>query len=97
MICMVSKDVLQKIREDVEEYIGQEIFVKANVGRNKCICRKGIIDSTYSNLFVFRESETDSKLSYSYTDLVTNNLQLSLLNGEKITKYDFSTPKYARL
>ncbi len=94
---MVSKDVLQKIREDVEEYIGQEIFVKANVGRNKCICRKGIIDSTYSNLFVFRESETDSKLSYSYTDLVTNNLQLSLLNGEKITKYDFSTPKYARL
>ncbi len=94
---MVSKDVLQKIREDVEEYMGQEIFVKANVGRNKCICRKGVIDSTYSNLFVFRESETDSKLSYSYTDLVTNNLQLSLLNGEQITNYDFSTPKYARL
>ena len=94
---MVSKDVLQKIRQDVEEYMGQEIFVKANVGRNKCICKRGVIDSTYTNLFVFKESETDSKLSYSYTDLVTNNLQLSMLNGEPITNYDFSTPKYARL
>ena len=71
---MVSKDSLMKIRQDVENYIGQEICVKANVGRNKCIERKGYIDSTYTNLFVFRDSE-----------------------GEPITRYDFSTPKYTRL
>ncbi|MEG0872699.1 MAG: Veg family protein [Clostridia bacterium] len=94
---MVSKDSLLKIKQDVETYIGQEIFVKANVGRNKCICRKGFIDSTYPNLFVFREKDTDSKLSYSYTDLVTNNLELSLPTGEAITSYDFSAPKYTRL
>lgn len=94
---MVSKDSLLKIKQDVENYVGQEIFVKANVGRNKCICRKGVIDSTYSNLFVFKELETENKLSYSYTDLVTNNLELSLPNGECITNYDFSTPKYTRL
>ena len=70
---------------------------KANVGRNKCIERKGYIDSTYTNLFVFRDSETDSKLSYSYSDLVTNTLELSLPSGEPITRYDFSTPKYTRL
>ena len=50
---MVSKDSLMKIRQDVENYVGQEICVKANVGRNKCIERKGYIDSTYTNLFVF--------------------------------------------
>ena len=81
---MVSKDSLLKVRKDVEEYIGQEIFVKANIGRNKCIYKKGVIDSTYTNLFVFKENETDNKLSYSYTDLVTNNLELSLPNGEAI-------------
>ena len=54
---MVSKDSLMKIRQDVENYVGQEICVKANVGRNKCIERKGYIDSTYTNLFVFRDSE----------------------------------------
>ena len=90
---MVSKDSLMKIRQDVENYVGQEICVKANVGRNKCIERKGYIDSTYTNLFVF----TDSKLSYSYSDLVTNTLELSLPSGEPITRYDFSTPKYTRL
>ena len=79
---MVSKDSLMKIRQDVENYIGQEICVKANVGRNKCIERKGYIDSTYTNLFVFRDSET---------------LELSLPSGEPITRYDFSTPKYTRL
>ena len=94
---MVSKDSLMKIRQDVENYVGQEICVKANVGRNKCIERKGYIDSTYTNLFVFRDSETDSKLSYSYSDLVTNTLELSLPTGEPITRYDFSTPKYTRL
>ena len=94
---MVSKDALVKVKQDVENYIGQEIFVKANVGRNKCICRRGTIDSTYSNLFVFKEAETDSKLSYSYTDLVTNMLEISLPNGECVINYDFSTPKYTRL
>ncbi len=94
---MVSKDSLLKIKQDVESYIGQEICVKANIGRNKCVYRKGVIDSTYPNLFVFKDCETDNKLSYSYADLVTNNLQLSLPNGEAITNYDFSTPKYARL
>lgn len=94
---MVSKDSLLKVKQDVENYIGQEICVKANVGRNKCVYRKGVIDSTYTNLFVFKDSETDNKLSYSYADLVTNMLELKLPTGEVITNYDFSTPKYARL
>ena len=66
---MVSKDSLLKVKQDVESYVGQEILIKANIGRNKCICRKGVIDSTYSNLFVFKESDTTSRLSYSYADL----------------------------
>lgn len=94
---MVSKESLQKVKQDVESYVGQEILVKANIGRNKCICRKGVIDSTYPNLFVFKESDTQSKLSYSYADLATRNLQLSSIDGELITNYDFSNPKYTRL
>ena len=63
---MVSRDSLQKIKQDVENY-------------------------------VFKESDTDNKLSYGYADLVTNTLELSLPSGEPIARYDFSTPKYARL
>ena len=39
MIYMVSKESLQRVKQDVEGYIGQEIVVKANIGRNKCILR----------------------------------------------------------
>lgn len=94
---MVSKESLRKVKEEVETFIGQEILIKANIGRNKCICRKGVIDSTYPNLFVFKDNETSNKLSYSYADLVTNNLQLNSIDGEALTNYDFSTPKYTRL
>ncbi len=94
---MVTKDSLQKIKQDVENYIGQEVCVKANIGRNKCVYRKGVIDSTYSSSFLFIDSDTSSKLSYGYVDLVTNNLEMSLPTGEVIASYDFSTPKYARL
>lgn len=94
---MVSRDSLQKVKQDVESYIGQEIFVKANIGRNKCIFRKGVIDSTHTNLFVFRDEETESRMTYNYTDIVTNNLEISLPTGEVISNYDFSTPKYTRL
>lgn len=94
---MVSRDSLQKVKQDVENYIGQEIFVKANIGRNKCIYRKGTIDSIHTNLFVFKDEETSSKMTYNYTDIVTNNLEISLPSGEIISNYDFSTPKYTRL
>jgi len=97
VIYMVSRESLQKVKQDVESFIGQEIVVKANIGRNKCICKRGMIDSTYPNLFVFKDIETQSKLSYSYADLVTNNLQLNSIDGEAITNYDFSNPKYTRL
>lgn len=94
---MVSKDSLLRIKQDVDSYIGQEILVKANIGRNKSICRKGTIDSTYSNLFVFKDQETSNKMTYNYTDIVTNTLEISLPSGEIISNYDFSTPKYSRL
>lgn len=94
---MVSKESLLRVKQDVDSYIGQEILVKANIGRNKSICRKGIIDSTYPNLFVFKDQETSNKMTYNYTDIVTNNLEISLPSGEVISNYDFSTPKYTRL
>ncbi|MEG2310356.1 MAG: Veg family protein [Clostridia bacterium] len=94
---MLSRDSLLKIKQDVDNYVGQEIFVKANIGRNKCVCRKGVIDSTYPDFFLFKDANTLSRLSYSYTDLITNSLELTLPSGEIITNYDFSTPKYTRL
>lgn len=95
---MVSKESLLKIKRDVEECIGQEILLRANIGRNRCVKKKGIVDSAYSSLFVVKDQETASKMTYNYTDIVTNNLQVILPNGEVLSSYDSCpTPKYTRL
>ena len=91
---MISKESMQKIRQDVENYIGQEIDIKSNIGRNKKINKRGTIDSAYSNLFVVRECDTTRKLSYSYADVLMNSLEITKVdNGEPLLNYDFDTSK----
>ena len=89
---MVSKESLQKIKQDIDNYIGQRVCVKANIGRNKFEEKEGIISETYPNIFSVLDSKTSNNLCYSYTDLLTNTLELSLLNGDTITRTDYSVP-----
>ncbi len=91
---MVSKESMQKIRQDVEGYIGLEIDIKSNVGRNKKVNKRGTIDSAYSNLFVVREADSTRKLSYSYADVLMNSLEITKVdNGEPLLNYEFDTSK----
>ena len=91
---MISKESMQKIRQDVESYIGQEIDIRSNVGRNKKINKRGTIDSAYSNLFVVRETDSTRKLSYSYADVLMNSLEITKVdNGEPLLNYEFDTSK----
>ena len=91
---MISKESMQKIRQDVESYIGQEIDIRSNVGRNKKVNKRGTIDSAYSNLFVVRETDSTRKLSYSYADVLMNSLEITKVdNGEPLLNYEFDTSK----
>lgn len=91
---MVSKESMQKIRQDVESYIGLEIDIKSNVGRNKKVNKRGTIDSAYSNLFVVKEADSTRKLSYSYADVLMNSLEITKVdNGEPLLNYEFDTSK----
>ena len=91
---MISKESMQKIRQDVESYIGQEIDIRSNVGRNKKVNKRGTIDSAQSNLFVVRETDSTRKLSYSYADVLMNSLEITKVdNGEPLLNYEFDTSK----
>lgn len=91
---MIAKETLSQIRKDVESYIGEEIYIKSNAGRNKMINKRGTIDSAYSNLFVVRETDSKRKLSYSYADVVMNSLEITKVDdGQQIMEYNFEQPK----
>lgn len=85
---MISKESMIKIRKDVENYIGESIEIKSNVGRNKIVNQRGIIDSAYSNLFIVKDAESSRKMSFSYADVAMNALEITKIDdGEQIINY----------
>ena len=69
---------LESIREIVSLHKGSKISYRATNGRRKIEERTGIIKETYPSLFtVFIESQ-QSTISFSYTDLLTREVELQL-------------------
>ena len=76
---MRGKEVLSAIKSDIEEHIGEKVLLKANSGRRKVIVREGVLEKTYPNIFVVKVEGTDNTvrmLSYSYSDILTQTVQL---------------------
>ena len=69
---------LESIREIVSLHKGSKISYRAANGRRKIEERTGIIKETYPSLFtVFIESQ-QSTISFSYTALLTREVELQL-------------------
>jgi len=79
---LADKTTLATIKQDLDKYIGKEITLKANRGRKKSIERTGILEKTYPAHFLVRldESYFNRKLSFSYADILTNTVELTLDN-----------------
>lgn len=76
---MRGKEVLSAIKDDIEEHIGEKVLLKANSGRRKVVVREGVLEKTYSNIFVIKVEGNDNSirmLSYSYSDILTQTVQL---------------------
>jgi uncharacterized protein Veg len=73
-------NVLEKIRKDMDSFVGQEVSLKANTGRKKVFEVNGILEQTYPKVFVvkFRERQVERRVSYSYADLLTEVVEISI-------------------
>jgi len=81
---MSSGDVLNKIKDSINSYVGEEVRIKANRGRRKAIEKEGILEKTHSNVFVVNvDDDENRKMSYSYADLLTDNVELKVKSDEK--------------
>lgn len=77
---MAPKKVLSEIKQDLESFVGNRIRLKANRGRNKVIERVGILEQTYPNIFIVKldEKRAERRVSYSYTDVLTETVELTV-------------------
>ncbi len=75
---MSGKKKVSKVQEALSQFVGSDVKLKANSGRRQYIERSGVLEGTYSNLFVVRveEQSVERKMSFSYVDLLTGNVVL---------------------
>ncbi|MDD3223457.1 MAG: Veg family protein [Clostridium sp.] len=74
---MERVNVLDSIKKNIEDHIGQKVVLKANSGRKRIVVNNGILEKTYPSIFVVRlDSEDQRKVTYSYSDVLTKTVQL---------------------
>ena len=90
---MATIQTLDKIRESLERHLGKKILLKANKGRKQIITKKGVLEKVYPSVFVVKldsDNEGCSRVSYSYSDLLTSNVKLQVFKNLKIMIRRFS-------
>ena len=64
---------------------GQKVLVTAQAGRKKVTQRQGILSETYPAIFIVKLNKREGsfdRVSYSYADLLTNNISLTFEEAE---------------
>lgn len=74
---------VNQVREVLGSHIGQKVRIRANMGRHKYDVSEGVISETYSSVFLIKvdtgiEENPYNTVSFSYTDILTNDVQLTL-------------------
>jgi len=80
----MTSNVLEEIRDNVNSFVGRQVKIKANRGRRKAMKKEGVLEKTHPNVFVVKIEENDQtrRLSYSYADLLTDNVELKVKEDE---------------
>ena len=79
---IIGKVDVKAVRNAVYRAIGSRVVVKANRGRHRFDVNEGVIKEVYPHVFMIQinDSEEDAgkTVSYTYTDILTKDVQLQL-------------------
>ena len=67
--------MIDEIKKELTNYIGEEVVIKHNLGRNKSEEYNVIIKELYDFIFLV-ELETNEKKSFSYSDVLTKVIRI---------------------
>ena len=72
------------VRSDIQRIIGSKVRLETNKGRHKSVVDRGVIANVYPSIFTVQLSDgpdPSRKLSFSYTDVLTNAVEITLCDG----------------
>lgn len=76
---MSSRNILQKIKENLDVFVGEKVHLKTNKGRKQVVEEEGILEKTYPHIFVVmleEKSHLPRRVTYSYADVLTETVEL---------------------
>lgn len=68
---------IEKIKRDINDNLGNDVKIVHNEGRNKIYEYSGKVVEVYNNIFIVLDSNSDSKRSFSYYDVLTETVKVS--------------------
>ncbi|HHY63064.1 MAG TPA: Veg family protein [Bacillota bacterium] len=80
---MAGNNVLDRIREDLDSFVGKPVKLRANQGRKKILEAEGVLEQTYPRVFVVRIDEDPrsvKRVSYTYADVLTSTVEVRVKN-----------------
>ena len=79
----MSQTDINRVKSSVGKNIGSKVKVRANRGRHKIDVTEGVICQTYPSIFLIQvENKVDNTvhtISFSYTDVLTKDVQMQLI------------------
>ena len=76
---IMTKLTVERVKKSLQPFVGCEIELDVNIGRNRIVSHKGELESIYKNVFVVRvEDHDERRLSFNYVDLMTGNVVVAL-------------------
>lgn len=72
---------INDIRDAIKANLNKKVAVEAHRTKKKIYTKRGTIREAYSNIFIVESDEiagTDTRLSFTYADLLTKNVQILL-------------------
>lgn len=78
---------INEIKQELDDRVGQKVLVTAQAGRKRIAKHRGVLSKTYPAIFVVHVNEgrgTIKRISYSYTDLLTQNISIDFEDDETV-------------
>lgn len=73
------------IKESIQNHIGERVILRTNKGRKKIVEHEGVLESAHNSIFVVKIANSYNLsrcVSYSYSDVLTDNVELTLYQKE---------------
>ena len=73
---------LADIKKSLDGHLGRRLQLRANGGRKKTVECEGVLSETYHAVFVveLNEDNAQKRVSYSYTDILTEAVEITFLD-----------------